>query len=563
MAHPRLPAVLTLLTCLWNAAPMAAQDGDPEPSPSVAGLAEFSEWLTAYKKGAFRLMADGSTDRAALAEVDRLLGGLARWNNLESARRLFEVVTLELEPPGAQSSTEAVDFMRELQPWKVKSMARAHLAAMDGDGIASWLVGMTQSGNLREDDHPDRIRAAEAMRILGESKSIEGKLALLEASRTMPPALRVKAVSALAQGSDPATVPQLLPLLKDREPNVRIATANALGRAMGAASDETVHDSISEEVAAQRDEVIAGLQKLFKDKVWQVRSAAAYALVNLKCKNAIPALIDGLDRELKRKKDPWAMDLRIHRLLEGMTGQKMLPGSAKPWKEFWKAEGATMKFAPAGERAEDQEADRYDKFFNLQVDSDRVLFVVDFSGSMKEPITLEAKVTGATPGQPIIKAHLIVQELKKMVLSLPDGAMFNIIVFSDDVKVWREESDGRPALVKLNDDTRDDLLGSFLDQLHPNGPTNLYGALEKALDFAGRGLHDKYYETGFDTLYILSDGAPTWGDIVDKDEIRRRVREANGLRKLSIHAVTFGELNDVEFLRHLAEENNGRHIHVK
>jgi len=297
--------------------------------------------------------------------------------------------------------------------------------------------------------------------------------------------------------------------------------------------------------------------------VWQVRSAAAYALANLKCKAAVPALIEGLEQELKRKKDPWAMDLRLHRILEGMTGQKMLPGSARPWQEFWKAEGGSFAYAKAGERAADLPEDHYEKFFDLEVESDRVLFVVDFSGSMQEPVTLRAKVTGATPGQPIIKAQLVVQELKKMVLSLPDGAMFNIVVFSDEVKVWREERDGRPALVKLDDNSRDDLLGSFLDQLHPRGPTNLYGALDRALGFAGRALYDKYYEAGFDTIYILSDGAPTWGDVTDKDEIRRRVREANSLRKLSIHAVTFGELNDVEFLRKLAEENGGRHIHVE
>ena len=32
---------------------------------------------------------------------------------------------------------------------------------------------------------------------------------------------------------------------------------------------------------------------------------------------------------------------------------------------------------------------RYDKFFNLQVESNRVLFIVDFSGSMVETITLQ------------------------------------------------------------------------------------------------------------------------------------------------------------------------------
>ena len=45
------------------------------------------------------------------------------------------------------------------------------------------------------------------------------------------------------------------------------------------------------------------------------------------------------------------------------------------------------------------------------------------------------------------------------------------------------------------------------DSLRPAGATNLYGALNLALDFQGRGLHDKYYELGFDTVYIMSDAS--------------------------------------------------------
>jgi hypothetical protein len=175
---------------------------------------------------------------------------------------------------------------------------------------------------------------------------------------------------------------------------------------------------------------------------------------------------------------------------------------------------------------------------------------------------LQAKTTGAKAGQPTTKAALVVAELKKLVMSLPDGALINLIAFSDEVRVWREEG-GRPALVKLNDETRDDLLGNFLDNLRPDGPTNLYGALAKALDFGGRGLHDKYYAAGFDTLYVITDGAPSTGEIVDKDEIRRRVKQANNLRKIAINCVTFGDKNDTDFLKPMAEENGGRHVHVE
>jgi Mg-chelatase subunit ChlD len=214
---------------------------------------------------------------------------------------------------------------------------------------------------------------------------------------------------------------------------------------------------------------------------------------------------------------------------------------------------------------------RYKKFFNLDVDSRRVLFVLDFSGSMAEPANVKGKTEGGTGVQKVekagvsgvSKAQLVVQELKKMIMALPDGSLFNMIVFSDSVRVWRPDKEGRPTLVKIDDNTRDDLLGSFLDSLAPRGPTNLYGALDKALDLAGRGLYDKWYATSYDTLYVLSDGAPSFGKVQDKQEICRIVREANGLKKVVINTVTFGEMNDTEFLKQMAQENGGRHIHVE
>ena len=157
----------------------------------------------------------------------------------------------------------------------------------------------------------------------------------------------------------------------------------------------------------------------------------------------------------------------------------------------------------------------------------------------------------------------MVGELKKIILSLPDDTLFNIIVFSDEARVWRSRRDGLPSLEKLDDAARDDLLGHFLPSMRPQGSTNLYDALKLALDFGGRGLYDKYYQIGFDTLYILSDGAPSSGEVTDKDEIRRLVRQANLLKRLTIHTITFGDKNDTLFLKALAEENGGRHIHIE
>jgi hypothetical protein len=84
-----------------------------------------------------------------------------------------------------------------------------------------------------------------------------------------------------------------------------------------------------------------------------------------------------------------------------------------------------------------------------------------------------------------------------------------------------------------------------------------------ALGFGGRGLHDKYYGLGYDTLYVLSDGAPTTGKVTDTKEILRIVKERNALTRLTIHTITFGILNQMIFLKKLASENGGRHVHIE
>ncbi len=550
------------------ALPVSAQQPavTAEDPAQNAALTAFTQWLVDYRKGAIRFVKDGVTDEPALAGLDLTMGSLARTNTLAAAKLLFEAAAIDPRPPAAAATdpTTTIDLQRDLLPWRVQSLARKHLKTMTAGDIVPWLLRMLSAPGVRAAKaNVDQRKAAAVLRVLAGHPSFEAQVELFRACRTLPAELRLLAVNALAKDATIDLVPTMLDLLRDAEPNIRIAAANALGTAMQPHVDESLGQRPEGDLQKQRDLVIEKLEQLLiQDPVWQVRSAAAFALAQQKCKPVIPALIRGLDAELARKKDPWAMDVRLHELLEGLTGQSVARGTIAPWREFWAREGPSFTVRPAAAPGSVPPApDKYEKFFDLRVDSDRVLFVLDFSGSMKEPVTLHARTTGAAPGTTTTKAALVVQELKKLVMSLPDGALVNFVVFGDEVRIWRQEG-SRPALVKLDDDTRDDLLGHFLDTLQPNGATNLYGALDAALEFGGRGLHDKYYAAGFDTLYVITDGAPSAGAVLDKDEIRRRVRETNQLRKIAIHCVTFGDQNDTDFLKTMAAENGGRHIHV-
>ena len=568
---PVVPFSLALLVTTAAAQnPSRPKPGVAEPPATEdpvrgADIAAFRSWLLDYRAGAIRLVKEGRTDEAALTAIGERMQKLAKWNTLDAAKLLFEAASIDPKPSGATSSTELVDYHRELQPWRVQSLACQQLRTMTGEGILPWLLQMLNAPGIRAaKKNQDQQNAAAVLRVLGGHPGIEAQLELMRACRSMPTELRVQAVNAMAKDPTLDLVPMLHELLRDAEPNVRIAACNAIGAALQPHVDETAGKQPTGATLQLRDTSLQKLEEvLVKDQVWQVRSAAAFSLAIQKCKPVIPALIRGLEAELARKKDPWAMDVRLHKLLEGLTGQTVVRGGIAPWKEFWAKEGTTFAVRPATAAGQPKpKADQYEKFFDLEVESDRVLFVLDFSGSMAEPITLQARTTAAAPGTATTKAALVVSEMKKLIMALPDGALVNLIVFSDEVRIWRQEGN-RPALVKLDDVARDDLLGNFLDTLRPDGPTNLYDALDKALDFGGRGLHDKYYAAGFDTLYVITDGAPTAGAVVDKDEIRRRVRETNQLRRIAIHCITFGDKNDTDFLGPLATENGGRHIHVE
>lgn len=558
-----LAALVPLLPALRAQAPDPA---DAEQA-QAADVAAFSAWLKDYAAGTFRLVKEDRLDETAIADADARMARVAAWNTLDAAKALFAAASVDPRPAGARSSTELVDFHRELQPWRVQALAHAHLRKMTGDGILPWLLGMLRAPGIRAaKQNQDQANAAAVLRVLAGHPSAEAQLELLRACHTMPTELRVRAVNAMAAGAALELVPTLIGLLRDAEPNVRIAAANAIGEALRPHVDETEGKQPDAATLQIRDQAIEQLTAiLVKDTVWQVRSAAAFSLAVMRCKPVVPALIKGLEAELNRKKDPWAMDVRLHKLLEGLTGRSVVRGSVAPWKQFWSDEGETFAVRPKPKPGEGPpQADKYEKFFDLEVESDRVLFVLDFSGSMAEPAAIkEGTGTGAAQtGISTTKAELVVAEIGKLILSLPDGALVNFVVFGDEVRIWRQQG-GRPSLVKLDDESRDDLLGNFLANLRPSGSTNLHDALDRALEFGDRGLYDKYYAAGFDTLYVISDGAPTAGPVTDKDEIRRRVRERNGLRKITIHCITFGEQNDTDFLRTMAEENGGRHIHVE
>jgi hypothetical protein len=198
-------------------------------------------------------------------------------------------------------------------------------------------------------------------------------------------------------------------------------------------------------------------------------------------------------------------------------------------------------------------------FYGLRVESDRVLFVVDVSLSMEEPAKRPGRKGTATgdpepgeDGKPLRKIEVAKNELRRVLRGLPEGTRFGLVLFSFRPEVWDQ------GLVKMDGEVRKKAI-AWVDALRTREATNVYDALEEAFRI-GTEKSPLRAAGPPDTIYFVSDGAPTVGKFLQPDLIREHVRRWNRGRNLKIHVVGVGDDHDVLFCRNLAEENGGYYV---
>ena len=66
-----------------------------------------------------------------------------------------------------------------------------------------------------------------------------------------------------------------------------------------------------------------------------------------------------------------------------------------------------------------------------------------------------------------------------------------------------------------------------------------------------------------DTLFFLTDGSPTDGEITKADELLSWFNERNRFARLRVHVIAMGNTGvDLEFLSKLAKTNDGFFVHM-
>lgn len=289
---------------------------------------------------------------------------------------------------------------------------------------------------------------------------------------------------------------------------------------------------------------------------WLVRSSAAATLAKLRSKAAIEPLIARLDVEEGRLRSD------IGRALTSLTGQDF-HGNVALWQRWWKDNGPTFEVAPAAPPKSAVEAaaeQRGVSFFGISTESQRVLFVLDLSGSMKFSMSPKSNPTDDpsrpydTPGaDETSRLDAAKRDLIKALGGLRDGAHFNLVLFASDVWSWADD------LVVMSPDKRV-ALTKYVEEVDAIGATNIYGALERAFEVAGASGGDTFSNPQIDTIYLLTDGKATVGVTTDRDEIISFVRSRNQSARITIHTIGLSDAHDAVLMRRIAEENGGQYV---
>jgi len=260
---------------------------------------------------------------------------------------------------------------------------------------------------------------------------------------------------------------------------------------------------------------------------WQIRIAALDAL--RRSRASVGPIIESMSQTDLRYRKEAASAL-------GRITETFLAADPGVWSDWWKANRDDWErgnYSPSARKLPEGPG-RTLAFFDIPVQSSRVCFVIDRSRSMRE----QGRFDGAK------------KELKRILETLPDGALFNVIFFSGSASsLWKY-----PRV--LDSRTRLDAT-TYVDRMGLESGTDLFGALEKALTMVGSPDSGRVHEDGVDTIVVLSDGQATVGKVIDDELIACIIaRRARYLRPV-FHTVSLS--NDSKSLRLLAEKTGGEY----
>jgi hypothetical protein len=320
------------------------------------------------------------------------------------------------------------------------------------------------------------------------------------------------------------------------------------------------------------------MKLLLDDPAWQVQATVLDALPRLDARSAldakVPAIIEFMEGASGRIRDD------VGNALRRITG-KNFGRDPEKWRAW--LDGKEAKEDPVegdGESVPAPESTAYGNqagkphFYGIEVTSERVVILLDVSLSMNDAITIDMErlkretsrkraITGggADPkddkGEPQefdipwwrVKTNLDLARYQtiNLIEKLQPEQSFELILFSTKVKPWMGRLVPATAANKLK-------AQRLVEEIVPEDKTNTWGALAAAFD-----LYDnqaRSYKDGPDALYMVTDGEPSIGDIIDLDAIETAVLQLWKVKQIRINIIGIGV--NLRGLRRIATRTGGK-----
>lgn len=455
-----------------------------------------------------RLVAAGDRDSCRLVlrnlstrgwQRSALLGAIERFRDLESEAAMASVLRSPSTPSELKLLLLGAFGERE---------SRIARAAVDG----------------RLEDPDDRVRL-DALRLVAARRDPADHERLESLALGGGPDFALEAMLAIAEArsGDEEFLLELYAHTQSRTGVARRAAAAALAR------------------IPTRD-ALALLHRLLRDEELEVRLEAIEGLQRLRQLESVPRLITAMGgpREL--------LTHRAARALRWITGEDH-GVSRDRWQAWFEREGGGFQ-PPTLEEARRREEERIARrdpgsggtsasFYGLPVEGTRVCFVLDTSGSMDEL----ASGRGTTAGRRTTRLEVARKEVAASLDQLLDGVRFNLITFASDVRALA------PELVELGPRSRAKAREAA-ESWRAAGGTALFDGLQRAL-----------LDPDIEEVFLLTDGVPTEGAVVEEDDILARVQELVGGREVKVHGVAIGQRSGL--LRRLARATGGHYAEIR
>jgi len=433
---------------------------------------------------------------------------------MEGDAQLDEFVETGLKDPSitpAQLATTLAELVAEMRTPKQEKRLQKEFAKERERGQIFILRALRGSADEKFFetvvpllDNGDRDLAAEAARWLGacgRSAAIVPLTGLLD--RTREPRVASAALRGIGtlHGDPVAWTQQLRAYAGDSRQYVRNAALEEL-----LSADARAHEDLLAAALANDD--------------WTTRNVALAGLLAARTKSATAAIVARVDKE------EGLMLQRFADALWQLSG-KPFRTSAKAWQSWWKDEGEDFEPIALEElerlRLEEErrrlaQTTRANSFFGIRVISHRVIFILDISGSMEERLR-----TPYLGEQGETRLEFAKREMIAAIERLEKGTFFNLVTFSNDSNLWT------PSGMALSTPENIASAVGYAQKMRAGGGTNLFGALRAA-----------FADPEVDTIFVLSDGEPSIGQITDPWGIRKEVANWNEDRGVVINAISVG-----------------------